>query len=298
VVADPEVDPPMNRAALAILLVVVLLPTAFVGLSLTASGTRAATPSSSGGLTANITGPTILSVGSNHRYPIHATGGPAVLPNGTLVGNLTYYASVSAPDLTGVTITPASAALLNGTPGQPLLEVGSIAQTLTINVLLSSVYNKSNASVNLTYTVHVVQPYVVAAEIVNLANVTVGSFPVLVALDGVQVGRDGPVHPAPRGLQPELQLRDLGLRVRVPHVHALARARPRARPLRERVDVVLRDDLHSGGGHGLHAVVRDGRGRVRRGALYIGCPAGRAPAQRPEEVARFRTVAPCSPRPT
>jgi len=188
VVADPEVDPPMNRAALAILLVVVLLPTAFVGLSLTASGTRAATPSSSGGLTANITGPTILSVGSNHRYPIHATGGPAVLPNGTLVGNLTYYASVSAPDLTGVTITPASAALLNGTPGQPLLEVGSIAQTLTINVLLSSVYNKSNASVNLTYTVHVVQPYVVAAEIVNLANVTVGSFPVLVALDGVQVG--------------------------------------------------------------------------------------------------------------
>ncbi len=178
----------MSRPLLALLMVLVLLPGALLGLAVTAPAARAATASVAGGLTANITGPTLLSVGSNHRYQIHATGGPAVSPNGTLIGNLTYYAGVSAPDLTGVTITPTSAALLNGTPGQPLLEVGSIAQTLTIDVMVSSVYNRTNASVNLTYIVQVVTPYVVAAEIVNPGNITVGSFPVLVELDGTQVG--------------------------------------------------------------------------------------------------------------
>ncbi|MGP8071806.1 MAG: hypothetical protein ACLPZM_01575 [Thermoplasmata archaeon] len=178
----------MSRALLALLMVLVLLPSAIVGVSLVAPAVRAAPVPAGKGVTANITGPSVLATGSNHRYLIQATGGPAVLPNGTIVGNLTYYAAVSANDLTGVTITPTSAALLNNTPGQPLLEVGSVAQTITISVMVSSVLNQSNSSVNLTYTVQAVQPYVVAAEIVNAANVTVGGFPVLVDLDGTQIG--------------------------------------------------------------------------------------------------------------
>jgi len=178
----------MSRPLLAILLVLVLLPSALIGFTLLAPPARAASVPAGTGVSGNITGPTVLSLGSNQRYLIRATGGPAVLPNGTLVGNLTYYAGISAPDASVVTITPASAALLNGTPGQPLLEVGTIAQTITINIMISSVLNQSNSSINFTYTVQAVQPYVITAVIVNPANVTVGNFPVLIDLDGTQVG--------------------------------------------------------------------------------------------------------------
>jgi hypothetical protein len=187
VVADPEVDPPMNRRLLAVLLVLVLLPAATVGLSFTAGGARAATAAASR-LTGNVTGPTVLAIGANARYPIHAIGGPAIAPNGTQVGNLTYYASVTAGNLSGVTITPPTAAILNGTPGNPLLEAGNTAQTLTILVEVSSVLNSTNESINLTYTVQVVQPYVLSTEIVNNNDAIVSAFPLIIYLDGVQVG--------------------------------------------------------------------------------------------------------------
>lgn len=178
----------MMRGAVVLLLVLALLGASTVALSLTAAPARAASPDASSRVTANITGPTVLAVSSNQRYLILAGGGPAIAPNGTEVGNLTYYAGVSAANLTGVTITPASAAILNGTPGNPLLEAGPNAQTVTINVEISSVYNTTNVSVNLTYTVQVVQPYIVSAVLVNDNSAIVESLPVLITLDGTQIG--------------------------------------------------------------------------------------------------------------
>jgi hypothetical protein len=188
VVAHAEVDPPVRAAPIALVAAMLLLVTA-AGVPLLTPGARAAVdPAASTRVTGNITGPTVLAVGANQRYLIHGWGGPAIAPNGTKVGNLTYYASVSAGNLTGVQITPSSAALLNDSPGQPLLETGSTAQVITISVEITSVFNRTNQSINFTYAVNVVTPYVVAATLVNDNAAEVQAVPVLVYLDGTQIG--------------------------------------------------------------------------------------------------------------
>lgn len=178
----------MTARVLPLLLVLTLVAASAVGLASSTPIVHATSPAASGPLKGNITGPAVLATGSNQRYVIQATGGPAVAPNGTIVGNLTYYASVTAPNPAGVQITPQSAALLAGVPGQPLLEAGTIPQTLTISVELVSVLNQTNATLNFTYVVQVVQPYVVAADIVNPTNVSAEPFPVVIELDGTRVG--------------------------------------------------------------------------------------------------------------
>lgn len=187
-VEDPEVDPAMSLRPAALLVVLLLLAGSGTGLVLTAPMAHAAQPATATTLHGNITGPSVLATGVNQRYLIQATGGPAVAPNGTIIGNLTYYASVSSASPTGVQITPESAAMLAGTPGRPLLTAGPTPQTLTITVELVSVLAKANATLNLTYVVQVVQPYVLTTEIVNPTSVTAAPFPVLIDLDGTRVG--------------------------------------------------------------------------------------------------------------
>ncbi len=170
------------------LLVLALLVGTGVGAASAAPASHGVTPDQTTPLKGNITGPSVLSTGSNQRYLIQATGGPAVAPNGTIVGNLTYYASVTGPSPTGVQITPQSAAIVAGAPGRPLLEAGTVPQALTISVELVSVLAKANSTLNFTYTVQVVQPYVVAAVIVNPTNVSAQPFPLIIDLDGTQVG--------------------------------------------------------------------------------------------------------------
>ncbi len=177
---------------LGLLLLVAALP------SLAMAGPSAAgAPDHSSGLSAasayptlkgNITGPGVVGTGANQRYLIQASGGPATAPNGTIVGNLTYYASVNGANLTGVQITPTSAAIVAGAPGRPLLEAGTVPQTLTIAVELVSVLNTTNVTLNLTLTVQVVQPYTLSAVILNPNNATVAAFPIIVDLDGAKVG--------------------------------------------------------------------------------------------------------------
>ena len=145
-------------------------------------------PATSSAVVGNITGPTILSTGGNGSYPINGTGGPAFAANGTKVGNLTFHASLSATNLTGVSITPASGNLTGNRSVVTALSVGSVAETVTISVEISSVFDKHNASLNLTYPVQVVVPYVVSAQIINGPVATVLSFSVVVDLDQSPVG--------------------------------------------------------------------------------------------------------------
>jgi hypothetical protein len=188
-VADSEVEPTMNArlgaVLLAGLLLLVLVPAA-------AAGTGVPPPSalrsaSSGSVQGNVTGPSILAVDGTGHYTIRGSGGPAFALNGTQVGNLTYYASVSATNMSGLSIVPGSAALLS-TPSVTTLSVSGAAEPVTINVMISSVYRTMNQSINLTYTVNVVTPYVVAAVIVAGTSTTVLSFPVQVTLDDNPVG--------------------------------------------------------------------------------------------------------------
>jgi hypothetical protein len=183
------VDAAMSRPhpALALLLVAGLLAAA-IGVVPNLPGASAVAPAAaSGSVHGNLTGPTVVGWKSNSAYSLHGTGGPAVLPNGTIVGNLTYYASVSGINTTGVSITPDSSGIVNGGNNTLTLSVNNVSQTLTILVELSSVLNQSNESTNFTYTVQVVQPYVVATTLVNFGNTTVLTFPVQVRLDGVAI---------------------------------------------------------------------------------------------------------------
>jgi predicted DNA-binding ribbon-helix-helix protein len=174
-----------SSVLLGVLLLTTLVSFSVAGAaSVHPSGARSAATSP---VTGNLTGPTLLATGATGRYEVNGTGGPAFLPNGTKVGNLTFYASVSATNLTGVSISPASAALV-GAPFRTNLVVGATAEVVTIRVLIASVYQHQNQSINLSYAVVVVVPYVVTATIVDSSSATVLSFPVQVTLDGAPVG--------------------------------------------------------------------------------------------------------------
>lgn len=176
----------MRSDLLALLLVALLLPGTLAALPLAAPSVRGA--SSSASVTGNVTGTTVLAYHAAGDYTIAGTGGPAVLANGTIIGNLTYYLAVSGPNTTGVTISPGSGKILVGLPGRFSLTVGSVSEGLTISVLLASVLNASNQSTNFTYSVTVVQPFLLSTTLYNLGNSSVTSFPVLVDLDGALVG--------------------------------------------------------------------------------------------------------------
>jgi hypothetical protein len=188
-VADPEVAAMMTTRLAPLLvgalLLAALLPSSLVGaaplhpLALSSTGP--------GPVKGNVSGPTLLATNGTGTYYINGSGGPAFLVNGTKVGNLTFYASVTGPNTTGVAISPSSAAL-TGAPFREILSVAGAAQTLTIHVMISSVYLQQNESINLSYLVNVVRPYVVLATIVAGTSSTVLSFPVQISLDGRPVG--------------------------------------------------------------------------------------------------------------
>ncbi len=144
--------------------------------------------SSANPVTGTFTGPSVLPLLGHSSYTLNGTGGPAFAPNGTRIGNLSYYVSVLGTNLTGVSVAPASGAIIPGYPAVPTLTVGAAPEVLTVQVEITSVYHTQNESFNLTYTVHVVQPYVVSAQIVATTSVTVLSFPLVIDLDGTPVG--------------------------------------------------------------------------------------------------------------
>jgi hypothetical protein len=176
----------MRISWVAWFLVMLLLPVAVGVLSVTAPAARAA--SSSGAVSGNITGPTVLAFHGAAKYTIEGTGGPAVSGNGTIAGNLTWYAAVTGPNTTGVDLSPGTGRILVNAPGTPTLTVSNVSEVLTITVEIASTRNASNASTNFTYSVHVVQPYVLSTTLYNLGGVTLNSFPVAINLDGVPVG--------------------------------------------------------------------------------------------------------------
>jgi hypothetical protein len=185
-VADAEVDPAM-RPWTAVILALALLAGALVASG--SLGVAAGHPGpASSPVTGNITGKTVLAYSAAAYYTFNATGGPAFAANGTQVGNLTYYASVSGNNVTGVSIEPSEGLFTNHTPQKPQLTVGTIAETLTITVEIASVYQTANVSTNLTYTVTVVQPYILTINLLSTSSSTIVGFTLFVDLDGSPVG--------------------------------------------------------------------------------------------------------------
>jgi len=172
-------------ATVLLVLVVLLAPALLVTLGSLAPSARAAgtTP-----VTGSMSGPTLISTGTTTRYEVHGWGGPAVASNGTVVGNLTYYLSLVGSNLTGVTLAPPSAKFLTNASDVTDLTVANTSEALTINVMVSSVFQGKNESTNFSYVVNVVHPYVLTAVIVNPSSSEVTAFNVYVTLDGSVIG--------------------------------------------------------------------------------------------------------------
>ncbi|MCI4364821.1 MAG: hypothetical protein L3K10_01975 [Thermoplasmata archaeon] len=219
----------MRTPLLALLLLVILVPASVGALSLAAPPVRAA--STSGPVTGTIVGKTVLAYHGAGAYTINGTGGPAVAPNGTIVGNLTYYLKVTGPNTTGVSIAPSQGRILTGAPGKVSLTVANVSEVLTISVELASTLNGSNASTNFTLSVTVVQPFVLSTTLLNLGNDSVTSFALLVDLDGVAVGNVSIPEMLPHAsyhFQFQYAVTDLGagehtFTVSLPTVHGLVR---------------------------------------------------------------------------
>ena len=159
-----------------------------VGASHLGPGRITADASATTPVAGNITGPKVLAYNANKFLGINGTGGPAIAANGTQVGNITFYASVTGVNTTGVSLSPTESGILNGTPQQTLLTVGNVTEALTILVEITSTFGSANESINLTYTVNVVQPYTLSMTILSTTSSTILAFSLTVDLDGAPVG--------------------------------------------------------------------------------------------------------------
>jgi hypothetical protein len=187
----------MSSRLVSLLLVALVFSAVVVALPLSAPPARGA--SGPHPVTGTITGKTVLAYDAAAEYTINGTGGPAVAANGTIVGNLTYYLTVSGPNTTGVSIAPSTGRILTNITSSVDLTVSNVSEVLTISVLLASVQNSSNESTNYTLQVTVVQPYILSTTLYNLGNASVTSFPIVVDLDGVPVGNVSIPTLLPRG---------------------------------------------------------------------------------------------------
>ncbi len=176
------------RPPLALGLASLLLVAALLGAAAPAASAHDLTPSSSASLAGNITGPTVMGYNSHHDFGINGTGGPAYAANGTLVGNVTFYASVTGANTTGVSVSPTESAIVNVSGSQVLVTVGNVSEVITIVVELTSVYRTANESLNLSYDVTVVQPYTLTMTLLSTTSATILAFTLLVDLDGTPVG--------------------------------------------------------------------------------------------------------------
>ncbi|HTW55469.1 MAG TPA: hypothetical protein VMG36_03350, partial [Thermoplasmata archaeon] len=186
---DPPLEPSMTRAARVAAVVVALAAVALlvVGAGGLPVAGAAPTPATSTPVTGNISGPRYVSLNATATYWINGSGGPAYI-DGDQVGNITWKATLTGANLTGVSISPnASQIATAGVPSETNLTVGNVSETITLTVEINSTYMGTSATTNLTKQISIVVPYVVRAELVAGAE-RVLPFTVAVLLDGSVVG--------------------------------------------------------------------------------------------------------------
>ncbi len=176
------------RAAAALALLGLLLAATVLGVASPAHASLTPNASAATPVTGNLSGPTVLGYNDKSYYTINGTGGPAFAANGTQVGNVSFYASVTGANTTGVSVTPSESGIVNRTPQQTLLTVGNVTEVITIVVEITSTYHGANESINLTYDVNVVQPYTLSMTLLSTTSSTILAFSLTIFLDGTPVG--------------------------------------------------------------------------------------------------------------
>lgn len=153
-----------------------------------APGARAALlPAAASPLTGGITGPADVGTGLKGTYLVSASGGPAQAANGTQVGTYTFKASLSAANTSGASLSTTSGVLTNFSVSIQLI-APNVTEPLTIFVLVTSTYQGTNASQNFSFSVTIVEPYRLSAQLVVGPTAGVTRFELTVLLDGAVVG--------------------------------------------------------------------------------------------------------------
>ena len=166
----------------ALLALVFLLPALAL---LPAPAARADTSTSS--LTGTITGPSIMGTGLRANFQVTATGGPAVAPNGTVMGVLSFKASLVGLNTSTGSITPPQGVLINGTISLSVV-APNLTESMTLYVELNSTFAASSTTTNLTYVIQVVTPITLAGTLHVVGPASVKNFALTVNLDGRPVG--------------------------------------------------------------------------------------------------------------
>jgi hypothetical protein len=185
VVADPEVAPTLARATRATV-VALALGIALLAALPAAPAARGATlvpAATAPTVHGNVSGPSIAATGSNDSYYIN---GSTTAVNGTL----TWSATISGGNATGAQLNPKTGSMPASGPAKIFLLPGSIAQTLTLYILLKSTgtAGSGNGTLNLSKQVQVVVPIVLKTKLVTGPTAGVLAFNVTVDLDGAKVG--------------------------------------------------------------------------------------------------------------
>ncbi len=144
------------------------------------------TTSSSPPLTGQIRGPSELALNTNGTYTLNGSGGVAV-QFGKFIGKITWSVTLSAVDLTGVSVNPSNGTFKNGSAATVTLTVGKFAETVTLELHLTSLFGTQKSYANVTDSVSVLTPYIVSAKL-NAGPNAVMPFKVLVTLDGRLIG--------------------------------------------------------------------------------------------------------------
>jgi hypothetical protein len=140
-------------------------------------------------LSASLNGPTTVGTLLSVNYTVNATGGPATALNGTVVGSYTYTASFTAENRTGLVLGPATQGVILNGSASLRFTAGNVTEPVTIAVLITSTYQGTNVSQNVTLLVNIVQPFVLSTTLVVGSGAGVAQFHLEVDLDGAAVGQ-------------------------------------------------------------------------------------------------------------
>jgi len=172
-------------------LAAMLLLGAFVGLAAALPGpvraTGAVHVAAAAAPTGTITGPSSVGPTSRATYHVSASGGPAEAANGTIVGTYSYTTSIVGANTSGGAVTPPQGVLVNGSTNLTLLSPNA-TEPITLYVDITSSYQGTNTSTNLSYAISILQPILLVAGLKVVGPTGIKAFALDIDLDGAHVG--------------------------------------------------------------------------------------------------------------
>jgi hypothetical protein len=137
-------------------------------------------------LTEKTTGPSVVGRSLMATYVVTGSGGPAEAANGTMVGNITYNATLSGTNVSTASIDPTPGVLINGSVILRFT-APNVTEVVRLQIELTSTYGGHNETMNFTTSIRIVAPYLLSG-LIQAGPTTVTGFNLTVTVDGTPVG--------------------------------------------------------------------------------------------------------------